>query len=261
MRAALAALMASTSWGFSWSAPRTVMTTWVSLRYPSAKLGRSGRSMSRAVRMAVSDGRPSRRKNEPGDLAGGVHALFDVDGEREEVDPLPDARGGVGRGQHDGVAELGDHRALGLLGEAAGLERQGLARPAARGPETLVGLGNWRPCGPLLSGARESRAAERRWGQFPVGDPRTGAPGTWPGDPRLAADLRSPLVNLLCSGAADRSAAPEAIERPGGPLVGLHLAAQPQPGDQLPVALDIVVSHVVEEPPPAADHLHQPSRV
>ena len=30
--AALAALMASTSWGFSWSAPRTVMTTWVSLR-------------------------------------------------------------------------------------------------------------------------------------------------------------------------------------------------------------------------------------
>ena len=64
--AALAALMASTSCGFSWSAPRTVTTTWVSLRYPSAKLGRSGRSISRAVRMAVSDGRPSRRKNEPG---------------------------------------------------------------------------------------------------------------------------------------------------------------------------------------------------
>ncbi len=32
IRAALAALMASTSWGFSWSAPMMVATTWVSLR-------------------------------------------------------------------------------------------------------------------------------------------------------------------------------------------------------------------------------------
>ncbi len=63
-----------------------------------------------------------------GDLAGGVHALFDVDGEGEEVDPFADARGGVGGGQDDGVAELGDDGALGLLGEPAGLERQGLAR-------------------------------------------------------------------------------------------------------------------------------------
>ena len=60
--------MARTSWGFSWSAPMTVMTTWVSLRKPSAKLGRSGRSVSRQVRTASSVGRPSRRKNEPGIL-------------------------------------------------------------------------------------------------------------------------------------------------------------------------------------------------
>ena len=66
MRAAEAPLMASTSCGFSRSAPITVTTTWVSLRYPSAKLGRSGRSISRQVRMALSVGRPSRRKNEPG---------------------------------------------------------------------------------------------------------------------------------------------------------------------------------------------------
>ena len=32
INAAEAALMASTSWGFSWSAPITVPTTWVSLR-------------------------------------------------------------------------------------------------------------------------------------------------------------------------------------------------------------------------------------
>src|SRR5829696_2366098 len=66
MRAAEAPLMASTSCGFSRSAPITVTTTWVSLRYPSTKLGRSGRSMRRQVRMALSVGRPSRRKNEPG---------------------------------------------------------------------------------------------------------------------------------------------------------------------------------------------------
>src|SRR3546814_8858900 len=43
-----------------------VETIWVSLRYPAGKLGRSGRSVSRQVRMARSVGRPSRRKNEPG---------------------------------------------------------------------------------------------------------------------------------------------------------------------------------------------------
>ena len=43
-----------------------MMTTWISLRRPSTKDGRSGRSISRQVRIASVDGRPSRRKNEPG---------------------------------------------------------------------------------------------------------------------------------------------------------------------------------------------------
>ena len=41
-------------------------TTWISLRRPLTNEGRSGRSMRRQVRIASSDGRPSRRKNEPG---------------------------------------------------------------------------------------------------------------------------------------------------------------------------------------------------
>ena len=41
---------------------------WISLRNPSGNEGRSGRSMSRHVRMADSGARPSRRKNEPGIL-------------------------------------------------------------------------------------------------------------------------------------------------------------------------------------------------
>ena len=42
------------------------MTTWTSLRRPLLKVGRSGRSIRRQVRIASSHGRPSRRKNEPG---------------------------------------------------------------------------------------------------------------------------------------------------------------------------------------------------
>ena len=61
-----AALMASTSYSSSGFSAITVMTTWTSLRRPALKVGRSGRSISRQVRMASSEGRPSRRKNEPG---------------------------------------------------------------------------------------------------------------------------------------------------------------------------------------------------
>ncbi len=61
-----AALIASTSYRSLGSRLRIVTTTWISLRRPSTNDGRSGRSMSRQVRIASVDGRPSRRKKEPG---------------------------------------------------------------------------------------------------------------------------------------------------------------------------------------------------
>ncbi len=61
-----AALIATTSYRCCGSSARMVATIWISLRRPLTKDGRSGRSMSRHVRIASSDGRPSRRKNEPG---------------------------------------------------------------------------------------------------------------------------------------------------------------------------------------------------
>ncbi len=61
-----AALIAITSYRCSGLSAMIVSTTWTSLRSPCTKDGRSGRSMSRQVRTASSDGRPSRRKNEPG---------------------------------------------------------------------------------------------------------------------------------------------------------------------------------------------------
>ena len=91
--AAEAALMASTSWGLTWSAPKIVPTTWTSLRKPSGNDGRSGRSMSRQVRMAWSVALALPAEERAGDLAGGVHPLLDVDGQGEEVGPLPHATG------------------------------------------------------------------------------------------------------------------------------------------------------------------------
>ena len=61
-----APFMATTSYGSNCAVCRTVLTTWTSLRSPSANVGRSGRSVRRQVRIAFSDGRPSRLKNEPG---------------------------------------------------------------------------------------------------------------------------------------------------------------------------------------------------
>ena len=63
---ALAALMASTSYWWSGFSENTEMTTWTSLRRPFLKVGRSGRSIRRQVRIASVDGRPSRRKNSRG---------------------------------------------------------------------------------------------------------------------------------------------------------------------------------------------------
>ena len=60
-----------------------------------------------------------------GDLAGGVGPLLDVDGQGEEVGPLPYGACGGGRGQQDGVPDAGEHGAVGQLGQLSGLERQG----------------------------------------------------------------------------------------------------------------------------------------
>ena len=62
------------------------MTTWTSLRYSLGKSGRSGRSVSRAVRIGVLGGASLALDEAAGDLAGGVHLLFVLDGQREEVD-------------------------------------------------------------------------------------------------------------------------------------------------------------------------------
>ncbi len=56
--------MVSTEW--IWSATSGVATTCTSLRKPSGKDGRSGRSIMRAVRVAFSEGLASRLRYPPG---------------------------------------------------------------------------------------------------------------------------------------------------------------------------------------------------
>ena len=77
----------------------------------------------RAVRIARSVGRPSALEEPAGDLPGGVHPLLDVDREREEVGALAPLRPALGRREDHRVAGADDDRAVGLLGELAGLER------------------------------------------------------------------------------------------------------------------------------------------
>ena len=124
--------MARTSCGFTWSAPKMVPTTWTSLRKPLGNDGRSGRSISRQVRMAWSAGLALAAEERAGDLPGGVGPLLDVDGQGEEVGALPHRPGRGGGGQHDGVADAADDGAVGQLGQLAGLERQGAIGAADR---------------------------------------------------------------------------------------------------------------------------------
>ena len=74
----------------------------------------------RAVSVRLLAGAALALEERAGDLARGVHALLDVDGQREEVDVAEVARG---RGAEDHrVALADDDGAGGLLGHLAGLE-------------------------------------------------------------------------------------------------------------------------------------------
>ncbi len=67
-----------------------------------------------------------------GDLAHGVHALFEVDGEREEVDALSHLLCCGGCHQHFGATKAGDHGSVGLSGEFAGAQDELFAADGPR---------------------------------------------------------------------------------------------------------------------------------
>ena len=79
-------------------------------------------------------------------------ALAVVDREREEVLTVAEVAVGDRRREHDGVAERGDDGAVGLLGELAGLERDGLAADLDGLRDSLGGCHEVLGCGPVLFG-------------------------------------------------------------------------------------------------------------
>ena len=87
-----------------------------------------------------------------GNLSGGVRPLFDIDGQREEIDAGTDTAGCVCRGQHTGAADDRDDGALALRGKLPGLERDG-----AVGTRHGRGHANWISHDGLLSGSYMTR--------------------------------------------------------------------------------------------------------
>ena len=66
-----------------------------------------------------------------GDLAHGVHPLFEVDGEREKIDALSHPGVCGGGNQHFGTAQLGDDGSVGLAGKLAGTQDELFAADGA----------------------------------------------------------------------------------------------------------------------------------
>ena len=194
-------------------------------------------------------GRPALPAEErAGDLAGGVHPLFDVDGEREEVGALTHLAGRGRGGEHDRVADPGDDGSVGLTGKLAGRKDRVRSVPLM-GPDTVMASAMTLLCdwGATLASSQSACTGAGLFGRS-----RYSATGSW----RRAA----PLVFVRAARAGEavsdcRPMSPRTARRRGSRF----LAPDPEPGDQRPVPLDVVVLHVVEQAAAAADELHQPS--
>src|SRR5207249_9483780 len=73
-----------------------------------------------------------------GNTAAGVRTLAILDGEREEVLAVAGRLGRHARGEHHAAAVAHDDGAVGLLGDLAGLEGEGLAIDVERNGVSLI---------------------------------------------------------------------------------------------------------------------------
>src|ERR1700694_3403136 len=240
IRAAEAALIASTSWGFSRSAPMMVPTTWVSLRKPLGNDGRSGRSMRRQVRMAWSVGRPSRRKNEPGIFPAAYirSSMSTVSGKKSMPSRTSSAALAVTRMR---VFPMRPTTAPWDCGANRPVSKDRVRSVPEMGADTEMASAMGHT--PSAAGVA---AVGRRRGQFPVGK----LSGECPGPSRLAADSwrRGFLQNCYEHAKSGHE----------GRSLGV-LPAQTEPGNQFSVMLDIIIPDVIEEPATATDQLHEPA--
>ena len=163
-----------------------------------------------------------------GDAAARGELLLVMDSEREEVLPFLDGLGGSHRAEHDRLAERREHRAVGLAGNAARLQRQRLAAPLDfhfLGIEHRISFTPAALCG---------------WGLC-CGQSRPAA--VW-----SASWLRAGLPNCRRSG----------YEK-GAPRAPFGLLAETQLLDQREIAVAVLVAEIVEQRAPLVDHHQQPA--
>src|SRR6478672_8773315 len=187
--------------------------------------------MSRQVRMAWSDGRPSRRKNEPGIFPAAYirSSMSTVSGKKSMPSRTPLAALAVTRTM---VSPMRPTTAPCDCGARTPVSNERVLSVPLIGPEMVTGFATVAPL--LWSGTR----ASSQWSG-------TRAHALVPHDWQLTSRPRS-WVRFTTTRAALR------------PLVGCcWLPAKPEAGDDLAVALDVVLAHVVEEAAPAADQLHE----
>ena len=105
------------------SALSTVAITCTSFLKPFGQSGRIGRSIMRAVRIARSEGRPSRLKKPPGIFPAAYirSSTSTVSGKKSAPSRASSRPTAVAENHR--VARADDDRAVGLLGELPGLER------------------------------------------------------------------------------------------------------------------------------------------
>ena len=134
-----------------------------------------------------------------GELARGVHALLEVDRQREEVQVLRELRRGGGD-EHDRLALTHEDGAAGLLGQLAGLEDVLLAVQFERFyylSHELLSSSLYRTERPMRSAHRLSRCARPApAGSVPVSD-GSGAASTCRASNKKAGDLLPAFRSLL----------------------------------------------------------------
>src|SRR4051812_7016364 len=274
-----AALIASTSYGVSGSSASTVMTTWTSLRRPLAKVGRSGRSISRQVRIASSDGRPSRRKNEPG--------IFPIEYIRSSTSTVRGKKSNWSLGWRPAV--VADSSVVSPIvattEPAACLASRPVSKVMVREPRaplsitavavntpssasksvvsvvgadivssSYVAYGDVLFAAVCADGVRGDRSSIEALGELrgPASQARC-VPGATTED-RPFAGVRRGVRRWTRAAGAARARGPSRCVR-SGPLI--VLAAQAEPLDERPVPVDVGLRQVVQQPATAADQQEQ----
>ncbi len=190
------------------------------LEAPARREQRANRPVDDAARQRLFLGRLALALEEAArDAARGVGVLAIVDRQRQEIDAFAGTGRMTGGDEHHGVALADDDRTVGLLGQPAGLDGEGLLT------DLNLALDHWKP---------------RCRGHVPRTCRRDG-----PGPPH-GAERGDRRRSCCCRADAGRT-----------PAQWTRLLADAEPLDELRVAVGVLALQVVEQAPALADELQE----